>query len=90
MDVVVTLFDIPRALGQRMTGMLFRDITTEREVERRRDEFVSVASHELRTPMSTIMGFSELLLTRSRLDEEQRQWVEHIHRDSQRLATIVD
>lgn len=90
MDVVVTVFPISAGAGRRMTGLLFRDITAERVVERRRDEFISVASHELRTPMTTIMGFSELLLTRDSITASQRQALDHIYRDSQRLTTIVE
>ncbi len=41
---------------------IVRDVTAEREAQRLKDEFVSTASHELRTPVATIKALSELLL----------------------------
>jgi PAS domain S-box-containing protein len=39
-----------------------RDITERRELERRKDEFISVASHELKTPITILKGFTQVLL----------------------------
>ena len=86
----VTAFSIPGAPGQGMTGLLARDITQEQELQDRRNAFVSIASHELRTPMTTIMGFSELLLNPKVPDDSRRQWTERIHENSQILSAIVD
>ncbi len=86
----VTAFSIPGAPGQEMTGLLARDITQEQELQDRRNAFVSIASHELRTPMTTIMGFSELLLNPEVPDDSRRQWTERIHENSQILSAIVD
>ena len=45
----------------RMLGVVI-DITERKELESRRDEFLSVASHELKTPVTAIKGMTELLL----------------------------
>ncbi|MBI2957259.1 MAG: GAF domain-containing protein [Chloroflexi bacterium] len=72
-------------------GILFRDITREREIDRMKTEFISVASHELRTPMTSVYGFAELLLMRATgLAEDQRKWVETIYAEGKRLADIVE
>jgi len=42
--------------------VVFRDITRERQLERLKDDFVSVASHELRTPMGAIRAFTSMIL----------------------------
>ena len=87
----VTSFSIPSGTDQNMTGLLARDVTQEKELQDRRDAFVSIASHELRTPMTTIMGFSELLLNnRSAPESSQRDWLNRIHQNSQVLSAIVD
>lgn len=73
------------------TGALLRDVTKEREVDRMKTEFISIASHELRTPMTAIFGFAELLLMRAKsLPEDQLKWVGTIHRESQRLSNIIE
>lgn len=41
---------------------LFRDITKEKELERQKDEFVSTASHEMRTPVAAIEGYISLAM----------------------------
>jgi len=41
--------------------MVIRDITALQELDRKKDEFLSVASHELRTPLTTIKGYTQLL-----------------------------
>lgn len=43
--------------------VVFRDVSHDREVERLKDEFVSIASHELRTPMGAIRGFVSMILS---------------------------
>ena len=56
-----------------VSQMLYaRDVTLETEVERLKNEFLTTAAHELRTPMVSIYGFAELLLNRE-LDEASRQ-----------------
>ena len=69
---------------------LSEEITLNRELESRMSTFVSVASHQLRTPMTTIVGFTELLLQRKITEARRKEWLEHIYRDSQRLASIID
>ena len=86
----VTAFAIPGAPGHNMTGLLARDITEQIELQERRNAFVSIASHELRTPMTTIMGFSELLLNDELPEASRREWAEKIYRNSKVLSAIVD
>jgi len=57
--------------------------------ERRRRHFAT-ATHELRTPMSSVLGFSELLLKREFDPVVSRELVEIIHRESARLVSLVN
>ncbi|PLY04478.1 MAG: histidine kinase, partial [Desulfuromonas sp.] len=66
------------------------EVTREREIEKLKSEFVSTAAHELRTPLSTILGFSELILNERDLPaEDLREYVGIIHQKAEGLALIV-
>jgi signal transduction histidine kinase len=42
----------------------FRDVTMERELERQKDDFLSAAAHDLKTPLTTIKGLAQMLARR--------------------------
>ncbi|TRZ66967.1 MAG: PAS domain-containing protein, partial [Rhodocyclaceae bacterium] len=67
-----------------------RDVTREMEVDRMKSEFLSTAAHELRTPMASIYGFSELLMSESFDAATQRDLIETIHRNADLMASIIN
>jgi signal transduction histidine kinase len=70
--------------------MTLHDVTEEREIERMKSEFVSTAAHELRTPLATIIGYTDLLLLSHEIKEEDRKgYLELIQNKAERLADIV-
>ena len=70
--------------------LYLRDVTHETLVEEMKSEFLSTAAHELRTPMASILGFSEVLLTH-KLDEVQnKEFLNIILTQSQQMAFILD
>ena len=60
----VALTVSPIMLNDRPVGAIeiFRDITREKQLEQSKDEFLSIASHELRTPMGAIRAFVSMIL----------------------------
>ncbi len=70
--------------------ILFRDITVEREAERLKSEFIAAVSHELKTPLASILGFSELLLDNNYSPTELSEFLENIHHSSLRLKDMVN
>jgi signal transduction histidine kinase len=68
----------------------FRDITNETEISRLKSEFLSSAAHELRTPMASVYGFAELLLTREFDEPTRRDLIATIHRQSGRLVKLMN
>ncbi|HEX5354730.1 MAG TPA: PAS domain S-box protein [Aquabacterium sp.] len=72
------------------TVMYFRDITHELEVDRMKSEFLAMAAHELRTPMVSIFGFTELLLKRNFNDERRQDMLSTIHKQASILINLVN
>jgi signal transduction histidine kinase len=62
------------------------------ESDRLKDEFVALISHDLRTPLTSIMGYVELALEEvgEPLDAERRGYLEVVSRSSERLLRLVD
>ena len=78
------------AQGHDETIVFFRDITRETEVDRMKSEFLTTAAHELRTPMVSVFGFTELLLRRPVPEERRRDMLETIHRQASLLINMVN
>lgn len=71
--------------------LVARDITAERRLNRMRADFVANVSHELQTPLTTIIGFSEALLEDPPADPDQgRRFLTLIHDEAERLSRLVD
>ena len=68
--------------------IVFSDVTDLVNALEAKDDFVSSVSHEFRTPLTSILGYVEILLADGP-DESQRQMLEIIHRNSERLLTLV-
>jgi PAS domain S-box-containing protein len=76
--------------GHGETIFYFRDVTHEDAVDRMKSEFLAAAAHELRTPMVSIFGFTELLLRRKFSPERQADMLETIHRQSGLLVKMIN
>lgn len=70
--------------------LYMRDITAEAEVARLKSEFISHAAHELRTPMTSIYGYIELLLQRSFDEKMRREMLEAMQRQSELIVNMLN
>ena len=68
------------------------DKTDERETQMLREQFVQSASHELKTPITSIKGYAETLESKLRLepDSVERKFIDAILRNTDRMIRIVD
>lgn len=68
-----------------------RDVTQNKLAEKMRDQFIDVATHELRTPLSNIKAYSETLALTEGIDvEQQKEFCNIINGEVTRLARFVD
>jgi NtrC-family two-component system sensor histidine kinase KinB len=83
---------LPRNQDLRGVVLALRDVTLEREVERMKDGFLHSITHDLRSPMASIIGFSKYLLkgVGGTLSAEQTEMVATIQDASQRTLALVN
>jgi signal transduction histidine kinase/CheY-like chemotaxis protein len=80
-------------LGSESDGVVWtvRDISERARLEKAKTEFVATASHELRSPLTSIKGFVELLArSRENMSERQREFVDIILKSTDRLVDLVN
>jgi len=80
------------AYQQAREGVEWQLREEQQAVDRAKGEFLALASHQLRTPVSAIKWFSELLLhgDAGKLNDEQRDYVTQVYASNQRSAEIID
>jgi two-component system, OmpR family, phosphate regulon sensor histidine kinase PhoR len=70
--------------------LVFLDVSELRRLEGVRRDFIANASHELKTPLTAIRGYSETLLDPDLPDDLRLRFTEVIHSNAERLQRIVD
>jgi PAS domain S-box-containing protein len=85
------------AASERRYALIARDISARKEKERRvqladarRRNYFVTATHELRTPMASVLGFSELLLKRDFEPAEGRHLIQIVHQQATRLVSLIN
>lgn len=76
----------------QLTGAvgILRDVSEEREAERQRAEFISTASHEMRTPVAAIEGYLALAMNErvSKIDSKARDYLSKAHDSTKHLGSL--
>lgn len=69
---------------------ILRDITQQKEIDKMKTELVSMVAHELRSPLTSISGFSELLLDDDLTREQSGDYARTILKESNRLGDLIN
>ena len=71
--------------------VILSDITQLKQAEQFQKQFTADVTHELKTPLSAILGSSELLLTHANMDRtSQEEFIQTIHIEAKRLETLIN
>lgn len=74
----------------RSRVLCLRDVTREMDVDRMKSEFLSTAAHELRSPMASILGFTDLLLKRDYEADKRRELLGIVHQQAEALTKMLN
>jgi PAS domain S-box-containing protein len=85
----------PTFLDNKIVGAIgaFRDITFEKEIDQAKSEFISIASHQLRTPLSTMKWYADAVLSGDGggpLNETQKHYVGQIYESNERMIELLN
>lgn len=69
-----------------------RDITKEKQIDKAKTEFVSLASHQLRTPLSAINWYTEMILAGDvgKVNKEQKKYLGEVYQASKRMVDLIN
>jgi PAS domain S-box-containing protein len=70
--------------------VVMEDLSAEQRLEANQQRFLANASHELKTPLTAILGSAELLLTEGELTEVQRRFLKHIASEAERMQRLSE
>lgn len=84
----------PLMVGASLQGIatVLRDITSQKELEKMKSNFLSVVSHELKTPLHSIKGFVDIILMDKTgpVTEIQRDFLETVKQQTNHLQRMID
>jgi len=84
----------PVILTGKVIGAIevFHDITKEREIDKAKTEFISLASHQLRTPLTAISWYTEMILNGDvgQVVTGQKKYLEEIYQGNNRMIDLVN
>lgn len=79
----------PNSIGQQTAVIELADLTAVAEAQRERPHVTRVVAHELRNPLTVILGHADLLLEGSNLTPGQRDHLDVIEAASERMLTLI-
>jgi PAS domain S-box-containing protein len=71
-------------------ALTMQDITYLKEVDRIRSEFVHTVSHDLRSPLTSVIGYAELVSRAGSLNETQQEFLDRIQDSIQQITSLIN
>ena len=69
--------------------VILHDVSRFKALDRIKDEFISTATHDLKNPITSVLGFAEILPAAGPLNETQLSFIQHIHSAAENMRELV-
>ena len=95
-DLILNVYISPTGKNPHKTNesgatLLFVDVTNEKQLEKQKRDFFSNASHELKTPITSILGFSEMINQNIiQTEEEKTKVLKRIETEARRMSELIN
>jgi signal transduction histidine kinase len=92
LDIEIQVLPLASTLGVEEQAIVIEDVTRRAELQRLRDQFMSMLVHDLRAPIQSVVGFSELLRDErlGPLNDDQKEFVGRIERSGEQLMELIE
>jgi len=71
-------------------ALTLQDITDLKEIDRVRSEFIHTVSHDLRSPLTSVIGYTELVERAGSLNDNQREFLKRIQESVQHITSLIN
>lgn len=86
----ISVFPLADEQGRMRGGVhVAHDITEERQLQHLKDEMLSAVSHEMRTPLTAMLGFVEFMLENEVSPEDRQDYLQTVHKETLRLNDLI-
>ncbi len=86
----LTASPVTNPYGEYSVVLFILDVTSSEQAESLRREFSANVSHELKTPLTTILGYAEIISNGIARNEDVPTFAENIHAEASRLLTLIE
>ncbi|HVA96321.1 MAG TPA: PAS domain-containing sensor histidine kinase [Candidatus Acidoferrales bacterium] len=91
-QVHATYYPVKNGNKIRFYVQMFHDITHRKTIEKQKDAFIGIASHELKTPITTLSAYSQILEKRldEKISEHDKYFLKNIKKQTDRLNGLIN
>ena len=89
LSVVITTVTSKGICDDIAAIIIVTDITKEKLIEKQKSDFFANASHELKTPITVMQGFAEVLINKEGVDETSKKQLGRIYKECLRLGSLI-
>ena len=89
LSVVISKVTDNAILDEISAIIIITDITQEKLIQKQKSDFFANASHELKTPITVMQGFAEVLMNKDGMDEVSKKQLGRIYKECLRLGTLI-